>query len=76
MKEIGIKEDFIKLDQFLKYVDIASSGGHSKFLIRSGCVRVNGHHIVERGKKIRPGDIVKVTIEDEDFNRTFRIVKE
>jgi ribosome-associated protein len=76
MKEIGIKEEFIKLDQFLKFVDIASSGGHSKFLIKSGFVKVNGHHVDQRGKKLRPGDIVKVEIKEDHFFKTFKIVED
>ena len=29
-KEIPIKTEFIKLDQFLKFIGIAETGGHSK----------------------------------------------
>ena len=34
MLEIKIESEYIKLDQFLKLVDIASTGGHAKYLIQ------------------------------------------
>lgn len=60
MLEIKIDSEFIKLDQFLKLVDIASTGGHAKFLIQEGLVKVNGEIETRRGKKLRPDDIVEV----------------
>ena len=42
MLEITIDTEYIKLDQFLKLVDFASTGGHAKFLIQEGVVKVNG----------------------------------
>lgn len=60
MIEITIDSEFIKLDQFLKLVDIASTGGHAKFLIQEGLVKVNGELETRRGKKLRSNDIVEV----------------
>ncbi|XTR37866.1 S4 domain-containing protein YaaA [Paraclostridium tenue] len=60
MIEITIDSEFIKLDQFLKLVDIASTGGHAKFLIQEGLVKVNGEIEIRRGKKLRSNDIVEV----------------
>ncbi|RDY25587.1 S4 domain-containing protein YaaA [Romboutsia weinsteinii] len=60
MIEITIDSEYIKLDQFLKFVDIASTGGHAKFLIQEGLVKVNGEIELRRGKKIRTGDVVEV----------------
>ena len=74
MKEISIKTEFIKLDQLLKFIGIAPTGGHAKFLIPSGCVEINGHSVSERGKKVRNGDIVRVNIEEEKVFKTFKIV--
>lgn len=59
IKEITIK-DTIKLDQFLKWAGITSTGGQSKILIQSDQVKVNGELENRRGKKISPGDIVEV----------------
>lgn len=60
MIEINIDSEFIKLDQFLKLADIASTGGHAKFLIQEGLVKVNGEIETRRGKKLRSNDIVEV----------------
>jgi ribosome-associated protein len=60
MKTIAIKTEFIKLDQFLKYVGIAETGGHAKELIAEGSVSVNGEVCTMRGKKLRPGDQIKL----------------
>jgi ribosome-associated protein len=51
---------FKKLDQFLKLVDVASTGGHAKFLIQEGLVKVNGEVETRRGKKLRSNDVVEV----------------
>lgn len=58
MKEITIQTEFIKLDQFMKYADMVQSGGEAKMLIAQGLVLVNGEICTQRGKKIRPDDIV------------------
>ena len=60
MIEINIDSEYIKLDQFLKLADVASTGGHAKFLILEGLVKVNGEVETRRGKKLRPQDIVEV----------------
>ncbi|SFE67485.1 S4 domain-containing protein YaaA [Peptostreptococcus sp. D1] len=60
MKNIKIKTDFIKLDQFLKLADVVMSGGEAKVLILSEDVFVNGEICTQRGRKIKKGDIVKV----------------
>lgn len=60
MIEMTIDSEFIKLDQFLKLVDVASTGGHAKFLIQEGLVKVNGEIETRRGKKLRSNDIVEV----------------
>lgn len=53
-----VEGDYIKLDQLLKAVGIADSGGQAKHLITSGMVKVNQVEEKQRGKKIRPGDEV------------------
>ena len=60
MLELKIESEYIKLDQFLKLADIASTGGHAKDLIQEGVVKVNGEVEMRRGKKLVPGDIVEV----------------
>jgi len=57
---IPIKGDFIRLDALLKYASIVSTGGEAKMIIQSGGVFVGGLVCTQRGKKIRPHDIVRV----------------
>ena len=49
----------MKLDQFLKWNNIVSTGGEAKILIKSGRVSVNGEIEKRRGRKLNIGDIVK-----------------
>ncbi|WMJ21790.1 RNA-binding S4 domain-containing protein [Paludicola sp. MB14-C6] len=63
MKEkvtVEIKTDFIKLDQLLKFIGIAESGGHAKEIIAEGVVFVNQQQCTMRGKKIKDGDQVEL----------------
>ena len=53
-----IDSDFIKLDSFLKAVNVVSSGGEAKMLIQDGQVLVNGEIETRRGRKLRSGDRV------------------
>tara|TARA_B100000945_G_scaffold312067_1_gene306105 strand:+ start:217 stop:405 length:189 start_codon:yes stop_codon:yes gene_type:complete len=48
----------MKLDQFLKWKNIVSSGGEAKYLINSGQVKVNGIIEKRRGRKLIHGDKV------------------
>ncbi|MGE0488973.1 MAG: RNA-binding S4 domain-containing protein [Vulcanimicrobiota bacterium] len=50
--------DFIKLDQFLKWKGWVGSGGEAKALIADGLIEVNGEPETRRGRKLRNGDIV------------------
>lgn len=58
--EVTIKTEFIKLDQLLKYANLVETGGHAKMLILDGEVKVNGEACLQRGKKIRVGDVVQL----------------
>lgn len=55
----------IKLDQFLKLIGIAATGGQAKFMIQDGEVEVNGTLETRRGRKLVNGD--KVTIGNQTF---------
>ena len=48
----------MKLDQFLKWHNIVSSGGEAKILIKSGKIKVNGLVEERRGRKLVKGDKV------------------
>lgn len=54
----------IKLDQFLKLVGIAGTGGQAKMLIQGGEVLVNGEVETRRGRKLVAKDLVQYGGED------------
>lgn len=68
MKEVKIETEFIKLEQFLKYEGLSSTGGEAKNVIIDGLVKVNGIIETARGKKIRSGDIV------EFMNEQYKVI--
>ncbi len=57
---VAIRTEYIKLDSLLKFAGLCDTGGFAKELVQQGAVRVNGAVCTMRGKKIRPGDIIKV----------------
>jgi ribosome-associated protein len=57
--------DTIKLDQFLKLMGIAGTGGQAKLMIQDEMVSVNGVLETRRGRKLVSGD--RVTIDDQTF---------
>ena len=58
METIIITTEFIKLQDLLKYASLVSTGGEAKISIELGEVTLNGETCLQRGKKIRPGDVV------------------
>ena len=71
MKQVSIRTDYIKLDQFLKLADCIPTGGMAKAILQEGLVRVNKESEERRGRKLYPGDIVEV-----DGEGTFEVVAE
>ncbi len=59
-EEVKISTEFIRLDSFLKFKGIAMTGGEAKAFIQDGIVKVNGEVCTARGRKLRPGDVVRV----------------
>ena len=58
--EIEITTEYIKLQDLLKFSTLTSTGGEAKILVQEGAVSVNGEVCIQRGKKIRPGDEVRI----------------
>ena len=60
MLEVSIRaeEEYIKLGQALKKAGLVDSGVDAKMVILDGLVEVNGEKELQRGKKLRDGDIV------------------
>jgi len=65
MNKIKINTEIIKLDAFLKWAAIVSSGSEAKLYIQDGLVKVNNEICIQRGKKLKAGDIVN--FKDSDF---------
>ena len=57
---VTIQTDYIKLDSLLKFAGLCDTGGFAKELIQQGAVSVNGEVCTMRGKKVRPGDRIRV----------------
>jgi len=63
MKEIKINTETIKLDAFLKWAAVVGNGGEAKIHIQNGEVKLNGNVEIQRGKKLKAGDIVEFKYE-------------
>ena len=59
MAIIKLRDEYIKLGQALKAANLVSSGVEAKFAIQDGLVKVNGEVELQRGKKLREGDIIE-----------------
>ena len=60
MKDIKISTEYIKLDQFIKFVGCVSAGSDAKEMILEGFVKVNDEVELRRGKKLRTGDVITI----------------
>jgi len=60
MEKILINTEYITLGQFLKFVNIASSGGEVKVILSENKIHVNDILDSRRGKKLYPGDKVVI----------------
>ena len=54
IEKIKISTEFIKLDQFLKWIAVVDSGSEAKEVILDGKVKVNDEVETRRGRKIYP----------------------
>ncbi|MCL1900471.1 MAG: RNA-binding S4 domain-containing protein [Promicromonosporaceae bacterium] len=60
IEAIPIREETIRLGQFLKYAGLAESGAEARQLIEEGEVSVGGQVELRRGRQLRAGDVVVV----------------
>ena len=60
MKIVKIHSDSIKLDQFIKFLGIVSTGGEIKNYLLENTVKVNENTTESRGKTLFKGDIVEI----------------
>jgi len=57
---ITIHTKYIKLDQFLKLINIINSGSDAKLMIASSKVSVNEKIEIRRGRKLISGDRISI----------------
>ena len=63
VREVPIRDESIRLGQFLKLADMVDTGGEIKSLVADGEVRVNGELETRRGRQLVKGDVVSVADE-------------
>ncbi len=59
-REVPIRDEEIRLGQFLKLADLVDAGSDVKPLLADGDVKVNGEVETRRGRQLVPGDLVTV----------------
>ncbi len=60
VREVAIREESIRLGQFLKLADLIDSGADAKPLLAEGHVLVNGELETRRGRQLVKGDVVSL----------------
>lgn len=60
LKTLQIKDEYITLGQFIKVMDLISSGGEAKFFLNNAEILVNGEKENRRGKKLYKGDLINI----------------
>lgn len=58
--DFELDREFIELNQLLKLVGIADSGGRGKQIVASGAVSVDGAVELRKTAKIRAGQTIKI----------------
>lgn len=69
METITITTEFIRLQDLMKLASLTATGGEAKSLIQDGQVLVNGEICLQRGRKLRPGDVV--TFQSQDYTTAY-----
>lgn len=59
MDDVPIRDESIRLGQFLQLAGLIDSGADAKAVIGDGMVSVNGEVDTRRGRQLRPGDVVE-----------------
>ena len=57
-RPVAIRDDSIRLGQFLKLADLIDTGADAKPLLATGEVSVNGQVETRRGRQLVVGDVV------------------
>ncbi|MFJ6095383.1 RNA-binding S4 domain-containing protein [Williamsia muralis] len=57
---VPIRDNSIRLGQFLKLANLIESGAEAKEVIADGLVSVNGETETRRGRQLVTGDVVEI----------------
>ena len=60
MDDVPIRDESIRLGQFLKLANLIDTGSDAKELMIQGLVTVNGEVETRRGRQLVPGDVVEL----------------
>ena len=58
--DVPIRDDMIRLGQFLKLANLIDNGADAKIVCPSGDVTVNGEVELRRGRQLVAGDVVEL----------------
>ncbi len=64
LEDVPIRDESIRLGQFLKLANMIDSGSDAKELMIQGAVTVNGEVETRRGRQLVPGDVVALGDEE------------
>ncbi|MDJ0359849.1 RNA-binding S4 domain-containing protein [Rhodococcus sp. H29-C3] len=70
-QDVPIRDESIRLGQFLKLANLIESGAEAKTFIADGQVSVNGEVDLRRGRQLHSGDVVSI-----DGGPSARVVSE
>lgn len=56
---VAVRDEVIRLGQFLKLAGVVETGGEAKARIQEGEAKVNGEVETRRGRQLVPGDLVE-----------------
>lgn len=60
MKIVEIRDEYITLNQFLKFTGLIANGGMAKFFLENHDVIINDELDNRRGRKLYPNDIIEI----------------
>ena len=58
-QQIAVRDEVIRLGQFLKLAGVVETGGEAKLRIQEGEAKVNGEVETRRGRQLVAGDLVE-----------------
>ena len=58
-QQVAVRDEVIRLGQFLKLAGVVETGGEGKLRIQEGEAKVNGQVETRRGRQLVPGDVVE-----------------